>query len=103
VFYALIVFAFLMISVSTLNLFLPTYVTSLGYSVKKSAYVAFAIMMGVTIGKVVLGWINDRSAISGVATFAGLGIAGFVFLLLGKAGISITAVGAFYLVGRMPV
>jgi Sugar phosphate permease len=95
VFYALIVFAFLMISVSTLNLFLPTYVTSLGYSVKQSAYVASAIMMGVTIGKIALGWINDRSAIFGVATFVSLGIAGFVFLLLGKAGISIMAVGGF--------
>jgi sugar phosphate permease len=95
VFYALIAFAFLMISVSTLNLFLPTYVVSVGYSVEQSAIVASAIMLGVTIGKVALGWINDRSALSGVATSIGLGIAGFVFLLFGQWGIFIMAIGGF--------
>ncbi|WP_447951692.1 MFS transporter [Chryseobacterium koreense] len=95
VFYALIVFALLMISVSTLNLFLPTYVTSVGYTVEQSAFVASAIMLGVTIGKVALGWINDKSAVAGVATSVGLGIIGFVFLLLGKSGIAVMTIGGF--------
>ncbi|VTR29381.1 MFS transporter [Sphingobacterium thalpophilum] len=95
VFYALIVFALLMISVSTLNLFLPTYVTSVGYTVEQSAFVASAIMLGVTIGKVALGWINDKSAVSGVATSVGLGIMGFVFLLLGKSGMAVMTIGGF--------
>lgn len=95
VFYALIVFAFLMISVSTLNLFLPTYVTSRGFSVEQSAIVASTIMMGVSIGKVILGWINDKSATLGVVTSVGLGALGFIFLLLGKSGISFMAIGGF--------
>lgn len=95
VFYALIVFALLMISVSTLNLFLPTYVTSVGYTVEQSAFVASAIMLGVTVGKVALGWINDKSALSGVTTSVGLGIAGFVLLLLGKSGITVMTIGGF--------
>jgi MFS family permease len=95
VFYALIVFAFLMISVSTLNLFLPAYVTSVGFSVEQSALVASVIMLGVTIGKVALGYINDISALSGVLTSVGLGIAGFIFILLGTSGISLMIVGGF--------
>jgi len=95
VFYALIAFAFFMISVSTINLFIPTYVTSVGYSVEQSAFVASAIMLGVTIGKVALGWINDKSTLFGIITSVGLGITGFVFLLLGKSGMSIMTVGGF--------
>jgi MFS family permease len=95
VFYALIVFAFLMISVSTINLFIPTYVTSVGFSVEQSSLVASAIMLGVTIGKVALGWINDKNTFFGIITSVGLGIAGFVFLLLGKSGMSLMTVGGF--------
>jgi peroxiredoxin/sugar phosphate permease len=95
VFYALIVFAFMMISVSTLNLFLPTYVISVGYSVEQSAFVASAVMLGVTVGKVALGYINDKSALSGVLTSVGLGIAGFVFILFGTSGIVLMTIGGF--------
>lgn len=95
VFYALIVFAFLMIAVSTLNLFLPTYVTSLGFSVEQSAFVASAIMLGVTIGKVVLGYINDKSATAGVITSVGLGIFGLIFLITGKIEIDLITTGGF--------
>jgi MFS family permease len=95
VFFALIAFAFFMISVSTINLFIPTYVTSVGYSVEQSALIASSIMLGVTIGKVALGWINDRSTLFGIITSVGLGIAGFVFLLLAKSGMSIMTVGGF--------
>lgn len=94
-FYALIVFAFLMISVSTLNLFLPNYITSVGYSVEQSAIVASVIMLGVTTGKVALGWINDRNALLGVVASIGLGITGFVCLLLGTSQIAIMTVGGF--------
>lgn len=95
VFYALIVFAFLMISVSTLNLFLPTYVTSIGYSVEQSAFVASAIMLGVTIGKVALGWLNDKNALLGIFASVGMGIVGFILLLLGKSGIVVLTGGGF--------
>jgi len=52
VFYGLIVFAFLMICVSTLNLFIPNYVTGLDYTLQQASFVASAVMVGVTIGKV---------------------------------------------------
>lgn len=94
-FYALIVFAFLMVAVSTLNLFLPSYVSSLGYSVEQSAFTASAVMLGVTIGKVILGWINDKSTILGIAVSIGLGISGLLFLLLGTSGIFLISIGAF--------
>ncbi|WP_187477748.1 MFS transporter [Amniculibacterium sp. G2-70] len=95
VFYALLVFALFMIAVSTLNLFLPTYVISVGYTVEQSAFVASAVMLGVTIGKVALGFLNDKSSLVGVFTSTGLGILGFVFLLIGKEGMSLMTVGAF--------
>jgi sugar phosphate permease len=95
VFWALVVFAFLMISVSTLNLFMPTYVTNLGFSVEQSAFVASAIMLGVTLGKVALGYINDRNSLAGVFTSTGLGIVGFIFLLMGKEGMALMTVGGF--------
>nr|WP_199081092.1 MFS transporter [Pedobacter sp. ASV19] len=94
-FYALLIFAFMMVSVSTLNLFLPSYVTSVGYSVEQSAFVASAIMLGVTIGKIALGWINDKSPLIGVMTSVGLGIAGFVCLLLGTSHIALMSAGGF--------
>lgn len=95
VFFALLVFAFFMISVSTLNLFMPTYVTNLGFSVEQSAFVASAIMLGVTIGKVALGYINDKSSLMGVFVSTGLGILGFVFLLMGKEGMALMTLGGF--------
>jgi sugar phosphate permease len=95
-FYVLIVFAFLMISVSTLNLFLPTYVTGLGYSVAQSALVASSIMLGVTIGKIALGWINDKSPLAGVLTSVILGITGIIFLLMGHSGMTLMIIGGFF-------
>ncbi|MBL9217268.1 MAG: MFS transporter [Opitutaceae bacterium] len=95
VFYALMVFAFLMIGVSTLNLFLPSYITSVGYSVEQSALVASAIMLGVTIGKVALGYVNDRSSLAGVLASTGLGILGLLLLMMGQAGIALMVAGGF--------
>ena len=95
VFYALMVFALLMISVSTLNLFLPNYITSVGYSVEQSALVASAIMLGVTLGKVALGYVNDCSALTGVLASTGLGILGLVLLLMGQVGMAVMVIGGF--------
>lgn len=95
VFYALLVFAFMMIAVSTLNLFLPTYVTSVGYSVAQSALVASAIMLGVTLGKVALGYVNDRSSLAGVFASTGLGILGLGCLLLGESAMALMVAGGF--------
>ncbi|SEH47869.1 MFS transporter [Chryseobacterium culicis] len=94
-FYTMLVFAFLMISVSTLNLFLPTYITSVGFSVEQSSLVASAVMLGVTIGKLILGYINDKSPIAGVFLFSGCGILGFIFLLFGTKMFILIVIGAF--------
>jgi MFS family permease len=95
VFYSLIVFAFLMISVSTLNLFIPKYVTSLNYTLEQASFVASAVMAGVTIGKVALGMINDKNSFMGVATTVVGGLAGLTLLLVGHVGIWSVTVGGF--------
>lgn len=95
VFYGLIVFAFLMISVSTLNLFIPKYVTSLNYTLAQASFVASAVMAGVTIGKVALGMINDKNSLLGVATTVVGGLAGLTLLLVGHVGIWAVAAGGF--------
>ena len=96
VFYGLVVFAFLIICVSTLNLFIPNYITGLDYTLKQASLVASAVMVGVTIGKVALGMINDKSNLLGVATTVVLGIIGLVLLLMGNAGIVVAAIGGFF-------
>lgn len=96
VFYALIAFAFLMISVSTLNLFLPRYVQGLDFSLEQASLMASAVMVGVTIGKVVLGIINDRlGSHAGVIVSALLGIAGLGLLLAGSTTYPLVVVGGF--------
>lgn len=95
VFYGMIVFAFLMISVSTLNLFIPNYVTGLNYTLEQASFVASAIMAGVTIGKVALGIINDKSNAFGVLVTVVSGIMGLAMLMAGHTSIWIVTVGGF--------
>ena len=96
VFYGLLAFAFLMICVSTLNLFIPNYVTGLDYTLQQASFVASAVMVGVTIGKVALGMINDKSSLLGVAVTAVLGVVGLALLLMGNVGIGIITAGGFF-------
>lgn len=95
VFYGIIVFSFLMMAISTLNLFIPKYVQSLSFSIEQASYVASAVMAGVTIGKLVLGRINDRNCTLGVAITTGFGIAGLLLLICGRTGLWILMGGAF--------
>ncbi len=95
VFYGLIVFAFLMNATATLNVFVPTYMQEIQFSVEQASFVASAIMIGVTVGKVLLGMINDRSTLYGILTTIGLGISGLVLLLMGHAGITLSIIGGF--------
>lgn len=82
VFYLLIVFAFLMNATAPLNLFMPSYVTGLS-TAQQGAWVASAVMLGVTIGKVLLGIINDKSYTLGVLTTTLCGIVGLIVLVGG--------------------
>lgn len=52
-------------------------------------------MVGVTIGKVLLGMINDRSTLYGILITIGLGIFGLVLLLMGRVGITLPIIGGF--------
>ena len=102
-FYALILFAFLIMVVSTLNLFIPSFMPQIDATFKDSmilgiplaAWTAAFIMAGVTIGKIILGYINDRSNALGVIVMALLGIGGFVLLMFGNIGKFAILGGAF--------
>lgn len=98
IFYGLIVFAFLMNATATLNIFIPAYMQSADFSVEQASLVASAAMVGVTVGKVLLGMINDRSALLGVFTTIGLGIAGLLLMLMNHAGL-LFAIGGGFLFG----
>lgn len=95
IFYGLIVFAFLMNATATLNVFVPTYMQEILFSVEQASFVASAVMTGVTVGKVLLGMINDRSTLYGIVTTIGLGISGLVLLLMGHVGITLSIIGGF--------
>lgn len=96
IFYGLVLFAFLMNAAATLNVFMPAYIQDLRFSVEQSAFVASAIMVGVTVGKVLLGMVNDRNTRWGVVTTTGLGIVGLVFLMTGHTGLVISIAGGFF-------
>lgn len=95
IFYGLIVFAFLMNATATLNVFVPTYMQEFQFSVEQASFVASSVMVGVTIGKVLLGMINDRSTLYGILITIGLGIFGLVLLLMGRVGITLPIIGGF--------
>ncbi|MBR1792201.1 MAG: MFS transporter [Bacteroidales bacterium] len=94
-FYALFVFALLIMAVSTLNLFIPNYVKGLSFSLSEASFAASSVMAGVTIGKIVLGLINDRNSQMGVLTTVLCGICGLGLLLAGRMGFSAVLGGAF--------
>lgn len=95
IFYGLVVFAFLMNATATLNVFVPTYMQEIQFSVEQASFVASAVMVGVTVGKILLGMINDRSTLYGILTTIGLGISGLILLLMGRAGITLSIIGGF--------
>lgn len=95
IFYGMVVFAFLMNAAATLNVFIPAYVQSIQFSIEEASFVASAARVGVTVGKVLLGMINDRSTVWGVLTTTGLGIAGLALLLPGHLHILVSVAGGF--------
>ncbi len=82
VLYTLVVFAFILMACSTFNLFIPKYVDSMSFSIEQSALAASAVMLGVTGGKLVLGWINDRNCMLGVIVTTLFGVFGLLLLIL---------------------
>lgn len=95
VFYAVLLFAFIMMAVSTLNLFIPKYMTLSGFSEVDASLAAAAVMAGVTGGKLLLGAINDRNCLLGVLVCTLFGVAGILILLLAPATMWIMMTGCF--------
>ena len=94
-FYAVLVFAFIMMAVSTLNLFIPKYMRVAGFSEVYSSWAAAAVMAGVTGGKLLLGAINDRNCLYGVLACTLFGVGGIVLLLVGGDALWILMAGCF--------
>lgn len=84
-----------MVAVSTLNLFIPSYITGLSHTLEQASFVAAAIMAGATIGKIILGMLNDKNGILGIATAVGCGATGLFLLFLGEYGYSLLLIGGF--------
>lgn len=95
VFYCVLLFAFMMMGISTLNLFIPGYVTDHHFSLEEASLTAAVVMAGVTIGKLALGWINDHNCTLGVAITTLAGASGLLILLIGAYGITMILLGAF--------
>ncbi len=94
-FYVLIVFAFLIMASSTLFLFLPKYASSVGFGIEQGALVAAGAMAGVTVGKLALGYINDRNCAIGVLVSTLTGILGLLSMLWMSEWIIALIGGAF--------
>lgn len=84
VFYVLILYAFLVNATAPLCLVMPSYVSGLA-TAQMGGYVASAVMLGVAIGKVALGLINDKSPTLGVVVSTLCGVVGLLVLSWGAA------------------
>ena len=95
-FYLVTCFAGLLGFVSCVNFYLPSYANSIGLTTTIGAAVASASMLGNIVGKVVLGYINDKT-VGGSLTLGSLcGIAGLLLLLfLSSKGVAVFLLGGF--------
>ena len=93
-FYGLFMFGFLMSTIASVFHFVPKYAATLNFSLEEAAMAASAAMIGSTIGKVGLGFINDKSIKLGVIATIGLGIFGLGLMFV-ASGLSVLIVGGF--------
>ena len=94
-FYITLLFGFLIAFLTTVNFYLPSYAGSLGLSLTLAATIASASMVGNTIGKVLLGVINDRSVAAGLISTTACGFIGIgMMIFLAKTGIWAVLSGA---------
>ena len=94
-FYTTVLFAFLMMGISTLNLFIPGYVSSHGFTLAEASLAASAVMAGVTVGKIALGYINDRNCAVGVMVTTLFGVAGLMSVVNSTGSLMMILSGAF--------
>ena len=93
-FYGLFMFGFLISTVASVFHFVPKYAATLNFSLEDAAMVASAAMIGSMIGKVGLGWINDKSLTAGLFATLGLGIFGLALMFTGS-GLNVLIGGGF--------
>jgi MFS family permease len=93
-FYGLFMFGFLMSTVASVFHFVPKYAATLNFSLEQASLAASAAMIGSTIGKVGLGFINDKSIKAGVVATIGLGILGLGLMFVGT-GLTVLIGGGF--------
>lgn len=96
VFYALIVFAFIMMGCSTLNLFIPGFAETSGFTLEQASLAAAASMAGVTLGKLLLGWINDRNCMAGLLISTIGGAVGLASIVAVPSVLWVVLVGSFF-------
>lgn len=94
-FYITMFFAFMMMGISTLNLFIPGYVTGHGFTLEQASLTAAFVMVGVTVGKVALGYINDRDCRTGVLVTTLAGAAGLSAVIMCGGQLWMILLGAF--------
>ena len=93
-FYGLFMFGFLISTVASVFHFVPKYAATLNFSLEDAAMIASASMTGSIIGKVGLGFINDRSLKAGLIVMIGLGILGLGLMFTG-ASLTVLTGGGF--------
>lgn len=82
-FYALLMFFFLMTSIASFTLHIPTYLTNQGYTVEFAGKLMGIYMVGVLIGALALGFMSDKIGTKLTSLIAmGLGMAAIVTMLL---------------------
>lgn len=82
VFYVLVLYALLVNATAPMCLIMPSYVES-GSTLEAGGRISAAVMLGVAVGKVALGIINDKSYVPGVVLSTLTGVAGLLMLALG--------------------
>lgn len=93
--FALCIFGFFIIAISMLNLFLPKYLNTFQVSNTNIGWVASAVMVGVTVGKILLGIVGDKNSFYSLILMSfmgGMGLLLFIFfpentLLMCLAGV----------------
>lgn len=95
VFYAMMMFSFLLAAATALNVFIPSYAVSLGHPLAQASVIASTVMVGATIGKVALGMINDRSNVLGIVVMVVCTVCGLTLLIAGGNGLAMLVAGGF--------
>ncbi|GEL06080.1 MFS transporter [Rummeliibacillus stabekisii] len=97
-FYALLIFFFLVTSIASFSMHIPTYLMNKGFSVSFAGNIMGTLMIGVLIGSLIIGFLTDRIGSKNTALLAmAVGLISICLLVFteSNAGIITLAVGLF--------